>query len=55
MSRDVHALAILGQSLYSRLADLRVLIVGSGGIGCELRMWQFYMHGETGDFNKHPQ
>ncbi|KIJ56440.1 hypothetical protein M422DRAFT_150768 [Sphaerobolus stellatus SS14] len=36
MSRDAHALAILGPTLYSRLANLKVLIVGSGGIGCEL-------------------
>lgn len=36
MGRNSHALAILGHALHSRLAVLRVLIVGSGGIGCEL-------------------
>ncbi|KAF8590669.1 hypothetical protein K439DRAFT_1627653 [Ramaria rubella] len=36
MNRDKHALAILGPTLHSRLATLNVLIVGSGGIGCEL-------------------
>ncbi|GJJ12994.1 hypothetical protein Clacol_007243 [Clathrus columnatus] len=36
MTRDTHALAILGSELYSRLAEVRVLMVGSGGIGCEL-------------------
>ncbi|KIJ48982.1 hypothetical protein M422DRAFT_28286 [Sphaerobolus stellatus SS14] len=36
MSRDAHALAILSPALHSRLANLKVLIVGSGGIGCEL-------------------
>lgn len=36
MTRDAHALAILGPELCSRLPKLRVLVVGSGGIGCEL-------------------
>ncbi|KAF8514983.1 hypothetical protein JB92DRAFT_2718341 [Gautieria morchelliformis] len=36
MSRDHHALAILGPALHARLPGIRVLIVGSGGIGCEL-------------------
>ena len=39
MTRDKHALAILGPTLHSRLPNLNVLIVGSGGIGCELRAW----------------
>lgn len=39
MTRDNHALAILGPALHSRLPSLNVLIVGSGGIGCELCAW----------------
>ncbi|KIY50229.1 hypothetical protein FISHEDRAFT_64888 [Fistulina hepatica ATCC 64428] len=34
--RTTHAKAILGEELYARLADTKVLVVGSGGIGCEL-------------------
>ncbi|KAI0763975.1 hypothetical protein BD413DRAFT_606430 [Trametes elegans] len=34
--RATHAKAILGQELYSRLSSTRVLLVGAGGIGCEL-------------------
>jgi tRNA A37 threonylcarbamoyladenosine dehydratase len=32
-----HAKAILGPELHSRLANTSVLLVGAGGIGCELR------------------
>lgn len=35
--RAVHAKAILGQELYGRLSHTKVLLVGAGGIGCELR------------------
>lgn len=35
-SRSVHAKAVLGPVVYDRLADLKVLLVGAGGIGCEL-------------------
>jgi len=34
--RGTHAKAILGPELYSKLAETRVLLVGAGGIGCEL-------------------
>lgn len=34
--RTTHAEAILGPELYKRLADTKVLLVGAGGIGCEL-------------------
>lgn len=37
-SRDLHARAILGPKLHDRLPNVRTLIVGAGGIGCELRM-----------------
>jgi hypothetical protein len=37
-SRGFHARAILGPKLHDRLPDVKVLIVGAGGIGCELRM-----------------
>lgn len=43
MTRDAHALAILGPELYSRLPKLRVLVVGSGGIGCELRQYNTHI------------
>ncbi|KZO94585.1 hypothetical protein CALVIDRAFT_539034 [Calocera viscosa TUFC12733] len=36
MGRDAHARAILGDELCSQLANTRVLLVGAGGIGCEL-------------------
>jgi ubiquitin-like 1-activating enzyme E1 B len=36
-SRSAHANAILGPELAGRLPTLRVLLVGAGGIGCELR------------------
>lgn len=36
MARGTHAAAILGPELYSRLPNTRVLLVGAGGIGCEL-------------------
>lgn len=35
-SRTSHAEAILGPELYARLPDTKVLLVGAGGIGCEL-------------------
>ncbi|KAI0674079.1 hypothetical protein C8Q78DRAFT_1012729 [Trametes maxima] len=34
--RAIHARAILGQELYGRLPNTKVLLVGAGGIGCEL-------------------
>ncbi|KAI0916109.1 hypothetical protein AcW1_010036 [Taiwanofungus camphoratus] len=34
--RSTHARAILGQDLYTRLPETKVLLVGAGGIGCEL-------------------
>ncbi|KAG9016686.1 E1 ubiquitin-activating protein uba2 [Tulasnella sp. 427] len=36
MPRNTHALAILGPELVDKLAQTRVLMVGAGGIGCEL-------------------
>jgi hypothetical protein len=39
-SRTTHAQAILGPELSAQLPTLRVLLVGAGGIGCELRAWQ---------------
>ena len=34
--RSDHASAILGQELFGRLSQTKVLLVGAGGIGCEL-------------------
>ncbi|TRM57404.1 hypothetical protein BD626DRAFT_213035 [Schizophyllum amplum] len=34
--RTAHAKAVLGEELHSKLADTKVLLVGAGGIGCEL-------------------
>lgn len=36
MSRDVYNKRILGQTLYDKVSSSRVLLVGAGGIGCEL-------------------
>ena len=38
-SRDTHARTILGPKLHDRLPNVKVLMVGAGGIGCELRMF----------------
>ena len=35
--RGAHVRAILGPELYAQLANTNVLLVGAGGIGCELR------------------
>ena len=43
--RTAHAEAILGPELHARLPDVKVLLVGAGGIGCELRAllhWSFF-------------
>lgn len=34
-----HTRAILGADLQARIASVKVLLVGAGGIGCELREW----------------
>ncbi|KAJ2929091.1 hypothetical protein H1R20_g8005, partial [Candolleomyces eurysporus] len=39
--RGTHARAILGPELYAKLADTHVLLVGAGGIGCELHSFLF--------------
>jgi ubiquitin-like 1-activating enzyme E1 B len=36
-ARTAYAKAILGPELHARLAETKVLLVGAGGIGCELR------------------
>ncbi|KAF8732538.1 Ubiquitin-activating enzyme active site, partial [Rhizoctonia solani] len=36
MSRSTHARAILGDELYRKLSSAKTLVVGAGGIGCEL-------------------
>ncbi|KAK1230948.1 E1 ubiquitin-activating protein uba2 [Marasmius sp. AFHP31] len=35
-ARSAHAKAILGPELHARLASTKILLVGAGGIGCEL-------------------
>jgi hypothetical protein len=39
--RSKNARAILGDDLCSKLADIKVLLVGAGGIGCELCTFSF--------------
>ncbi len=36
-NRASQAKALLGDDLYHRVRDSKVLVVGAGGIGCELR------------------
>lgn len=36
MARDSHLETTIGKSLAKTVADSRVLMVGAGGIGCEL-------------------
>lgn len=36
-ARNAHARAILGEELFTQLSNTKVLLVGAGGIGCELR------------------
>lgn len=36
MRRSMHSLVVLGPELHSTLCAGRVLVVGAGGIGCEL-------------------
>jgi ubiquitin-like 1-activating enzyme E1 B len=47
-TRTTHVNAILGPELSARLPDLRVLLVGAGGIGCEL--CQSYLSASAYDF-----
>lgn len=42
--RNVHATSILGPDLSARLPETKILLVGAGGIGCELRMSLIYIH-----------
>ena len=36
LARHAHAKALLGDEIFQRVASARVLVVGAGGIGCEL-------------------
>jgi hypothetical protein len=46
-SRSAHANAILGPKLAARLPTLRILLVGAGGIGCELREYHWIRGSRT--------
>ena len=39
--RNSHIKAVLGEELQARLPTLKVLLVGAGGIGCELRAYHY--------------
>lgn len=34
--REAYNCAVLGEELYNKVSNSRVLLVGAGGIGCEL-------------------
>jgi ubiquitin-like 1-activating enzyme E1 B len=36
MSRDSYNKRVLGKELYDKVSNSRILLVGAGGIGCEL-------------------
>ena len=45
--RYAHARSILGPELCERLPNTKILLVGAGGIGCELRApldWPFHVY-----------
>lgn len=35
-NRESYNIRVLGQELYNKVADSKILLVGAGGIGCEL-------------------
>jgi ubiquitin-like 1-activating enzyme E1 B len=37
--RSSHAKALLGGEAFDKIRHSKVLVVGAGGIGCELRKW----------------
>lgn len=40
MGRLSHTEALLGPELFKKVRTTPILVVGAGGIGCELREWQ---------------
>ncbi|KAH0826390.1 hypothetical protein J3R83DRAFT_5358 [Lanmaoa asiatica] len=53
IGRYTHAEAILGSEFVSRLADTNVLLVGAGGIGCELRQSCFSPRPHLSEISPH--
>lgn len=41
MPRSTYTEALLGQEVYKKVRETKVLVVGAGGIGCELRRSAF--------------
>lgn len=35
-NRESYNIRVLGQELYNKVAESKILLVGAGGIGCEL-------------------
>lgn len=41
MPRSTYTEVLLGQEVYKKVRETKVLVVGAGGIGCELRRSAF--------------
>lgn len=50
VGRSAHAQALLGKNAFSKIRHSKVLVVGAGGIGCELCEWNINLK-RSGDLS----